>query len=62
MVATKTYSSDWVCHQRRSNERDRIITALEFDQSGDFLAAGEPFSPHSADASRSALEGVSLCW
>eukprot|EP01052_Picozoa_sp_SAG31_P026170 SAG31_NODE_2352_length_5882_cov_3.464465_4_plen_565_part_00 len=36
-----TFSSVWTCHQRRSNERDRVISTLEFDESGDFLAVGE---------------------
>ena len=41
MLASKTYSTDWVCHQRRANARDRIISCLEFDEGGNYLAMGD---------------------
>jgi hypothetical protein len=37
----KTYGTDWVCNQRLPLERGRVISSLEFDASGEFIAAGD---------------------
>ena len=37
----KTYGTDWMCRQRVPLEKDRVISSLEFDGSGDFIAIGD---------------------
>jgi len=37
----KSYGTDWNCRQRVALEKERVISSMEFDESGDYIALGD---------------------